>query len=110
MRETESGQTIVVEELKAGDFFGEMSLLTGERRRLSAEARIDSEVVVVDKAALAPLLAANEKMVEALSMALAVRVKQTAEQVALAAESQDDQASPQPTALRDRMRGIFGNN
>ena len=110
MKESETGQIISVGELGAGEFFGEMSLLTGEPRLLSVLAQIDTEVVVVDKAALAPLLAANEKIVEALSLALATRARQTAERVALAAESRTDQAQPQSTALRDRMRSFFGIN
>ncbi len=110
MKASETGQIISVGELGAGEFFGEMSLLTGEPRLLSVLAQIDTQVVVVDKAALAPVLAANDKIVEALSLALATRTKQTAERVALAAESRTDQAQPQSTALRDRMRSFFGIN
>ena len=51
MKESETGQIISVGELGAGEFFGEMSLLTGEPRLLSVLAQIDAEVVVVDKAA-----------------------------------------------------------
>lgn len=105
-----AAQVIPVGELSAGEFFGEMSLLTGEPRLVSVTAQTDTEVVVVDKTALAALLAGNAKIAETLLVALAARAKQTADRVALANEQRANQTAPPATALRDRMRGFFGIN
>ena len=87
-----------------------MSLLTGEPRLVTVTASIDTEVVVVHKAELATLLTHNAEIVEALSVALVARAKQTADRVALANEQRPNQSAPQSTALRDRMRSFFGLN
>jgi len=109
-KQNESGQAIPVGELSVGEFFGEMSLLTGEPRLVSVTAQTNTEVVVVHKAELAALLTHNAEIVEALSMALVARSKQTADRVALANEQRANQSAPQSTALRDRMRAFFGLN
>lgn len=109
-KHNEAGQDIPVGELGAGEFFGEMSLLTGEPRLVTVTANLDTEVVVVHKAELAALLTHNAEIVEALSVALVARAKQTADRVALANEQRPNQSAPQSTALRDRMRSFFGLN
>ena len=61
------GGVTVLAHIPPGDFFGEMSLLTGERRSASVVAESDTEVVVVDKTALAEVLAGDFSSLEALS-------------------------------------------
>ena len=79
---TKSGTTVgtsfvVLARLKAGDFFGEMSLLTGAPRSATIAAEGSCEVLVVDRAAIGPLLAADPSIAEILSQSLAARLAAT---------------------------------
>jgi small-conductance mechanosensitive channel/CRP-like cAMP-binding protein len=62
-----------VASLKAGDCFGEMSLLTGEKRSASVIAKSDCEVVEIGKSILANSLKENPELLEKLSTLLAQR-------------------------------------
>lgn len=55
----EPGGDQVVAELGPGEFVGEMSLITGERRSASVQAKGKVEVVEIGKDALAPALSAD---------------------------------------------------
>jgi small-conductance mechanosensitive channel/CRP-like cAMP-binding protein len=59
---------------QAGDFFGEMSLLTGARRSASVTAETDMVVEVVDKAAFAPVLSGDLSSLQMLSEIVEGRV------------------------------------
>ncbi len=79
---TKSGTTVgtsyvVLARLKAGDFFGEMSLLTGAPRSATITAEGSCEVLVLDRAAVGPLLAADPSIAEILSQSLAARLAAT---------------------------------
>jgi small-conductance mechanosensitive channel/CRP-like cAMP-binding protein len=62
-----------VASLKSGDCFGEMSLLTGERRRATVIANTDCEVVEIAKPVLANLLKEFPELLDKLSELLAHR-------------------------------------
>lgn len=62
-----------VASLHAGDYFGEMSLLTGERRSATVVAASDCEVLEIEKPVVAQLLAANPSLLEKLGEMLAQR-------------------------------------
>ncbi len=64
---------IDVASLAPGDFFGEMSLLTGEPRSASVVAVTDAVAFEIDKYAIEPLLDSNPAAAEILSMAAAER-------------------------------------
>lgn len=64
--------------LGPGDFFGEMSLLTGEPRRATVTAESGCEVLVLERQAVAPVLAADPSLAEALSRSLAERAADAA--------------------------------
>ena len=68
---------VVLARLKAGDFFGEMSLLTGAPRSATIAAEGSCEVLVLDRAALSPLLAADPSIAESLSHSLTARLAAT---------------------------------
>jgi CRP-like cAMP-binding protein len=53
--------------LGENDFFGEMSLLTGEPRTANVIAVVESEVLRIDKAGLKPIFESNPALVEAVS-------------------------------------------
>ena len=52
--------------LKANDFFGEMSLLTGEPRTASVIAEEETEVLKIDKSGLKPIFEGNPALVESV--------------------------------------------
>ena len=61
--------------LSAGDFFGEMSLLTGERRRATVRTVDEVRLLEISKDALQPILHAHPQVAEGLSAALERRLK-----------------------------------
>jgi CRP-like cAMP-binding protein len=90
--------------LGAGDFFGEMSLLTGEPRRASVLAVEDTECYVVDRALFEGILQRNPRLAESISHLLAER------EVDLQSQKHSLEASQRSTdraALLDRIRRFF---
>lgn len=102
---SEAGQVTVVNHLGPDDFFGELSLLTGEPRSASVIAETEIEVVVVGKTGLAPVIAADTHLPEILSEALAARQRQLAE--TLAAGAATARPAPPPAAWLGRIRRFF---
>ena len=91
-----------------GDFFGEMSLLTGEPRTASIVAEQETEVVVVDKEAFARVLEADRGMLVGLSEALETRARHTAERLADLPVSREEAKAPQKSQLLRRIGSFFG--
>jgi small-conductance mechanosensitive channel/CRP-like cAMP-binding protein len=105
----EGGSTATLDFMGSGDFFGEMSLLTGEPRTASIIADEETEVVVVSKEAFAPVLAADTGILVGLSAALEARMRNAAERIADTSTLtglQKEQA--QPSALLRRIGRFFG--
>lgn len=67
------GRTHVVSDLGRGEFFGEMSLMTGERRAADVIAYEETSVLVIDRDALVPLMDKHPDLAEHMSQALAER-------------------------------------
>lgn len=89
-------QPLMLAMLGPGDCFGEMSLLTGEPRSATVTAEGGCEVLRLHPAALAPILAADPTVAEALSALLAdraaatrARIDDRRERAALAGEGSD---------------------
>lgn len=59
--------------LAENDFFGEMSLLTGEPRSADVIAIVETEVLRIDKEGLRPILSANPQIVDQISEMVAER-------------------------------------
>ncbi len=57
----------MINELRENDFFGEMSLLTGEPRSASVIAAEETEVLQIKKEALKPIIEDNPALIEAIS-------------------------------------------
>lgn len=94
----------VVGTLAEDDFFGEMSLLTGEPRSANVVAIVETEVLRIDKNAIKPILAANPPLVEMISEMVEERrqsLQSTSE------EDEEQGSSPKKTALRS-IRKFFG--
>jgi small-conductance mechanosensitive channel/CRP-like cAMP-binding protein len=63
----------IVATLAAGEAFGEMCLLTGEKRSATVRARTDCDIWEIDRATLQPLIQENAALAERLSELLARR-------------------------------------
>jgi small-conductance mechanosensitive channel/CRP-like cAMP-binding protein len=98
------GQT--VGSLSGGDFFGEMSLLTGEKRRATVTAVDEVRLIEISKDALGPIIRSHPSVLEGLSSALADRLQKilTAQQVRKVA----DEASSLHDALLQKLMRFFG--
>ena len=99
----------MVAEVRAGDCFGEMSLLTGEGRTASVVAKEDLFVAEVDKELLAPILARRPELVEAVSDLLARRREALAEAGAIPANEGKNAPTAKQlrTTLMGRIRKFF---
>lgn len=75
--EAGGGDTRPFASLRAGDFFGEMSLLTGEPRTASTHAATDCELLVIEKQHLAPLLEDKADFAREISHLIAERRSKT---------------------------------
>jgi CRP-like cAMP-binding protein len=95
--------------LQPGDFFGEMSLLTGERRSATVTCVTESVVYEIRKEALKHIMEQNPEIAERLSRILAQRqllTRQALERPQQPGESDDlDGLARQ---LLGRMRDFFG--
>jgi len=58
---------LVVRKLSAHDFFGEMSLLTGELRTANVVAEVETELLQIRKAAMKPLFENNPELLRVVS-------------------------------------------
>jgi len=74
---SQNGQPTRVAALRGGDCFGEMSLLTGEKRSATVVAQTDCEVAQIDKASLAGILQSEPSLLNQLSELLAKRRLET---------------------------------
>ena len=75
----QGGKNVDLAVLEEGAFFGEMSLLTGEPRSATIQAREHCGVLLLGKRALASTLEADPRIAEKLSRALAARRQDTTE-------------------------------
>ena len=72
-----NGTPLRVGVLRAGDLFGEMSLLTGEPRTATVRAEHDCEVLEISKPVMSELLHASPQCLDQLSELLAKRKMET---------------------------------
>ncbi len=102
------GAVLTVNQLGPGECFGEMALMTGEPRGASVIAAEDSEVLLVAKDAIAPLMLANPSLPEQLGTLLAERRAMT-ESALNQAKTADalDETVPRATLVQ-RIRQFFG--
>ena len=96
---------VEIAQLGPGDFFGEMSLLTGAPRSATVSAEGGCEVLVVDQDALAPILQADPELVAKLGQALTDRAAQASAKLE-DRRAQGRAAESQASLLR-RIRDFF---
>ncbi|MBI3273161.1 MAG: mechanosensitive ion channel [Planctomycetes bacterium] len=73
----EGGTEVEVAELRHGSFFGEMSLLTGERRTATVAAKEDADLLELDRASFSVLLRDNPAIAQSISEIIATRLAAT---------------------------------
>ncbi|MFM9905369.1 MAG: cyclic nucleotide-binding domain-containing protein [Pyrinomonadaceae bacterium] len=91
--------------LGENDFFGEMSLLTGEPRSANVIAVEESEVLRIDKEGLGPIFESNPALVNAISELVEER------RVLLTSLAEDDEPDPNkkvPKTVMKSIRKFFG--
>ena len=98
---TDAGVRKTVATLHAGDFFGEMSLLTGEPRSASLKALEDSECYRLDRVAFSDILHGRPEIAHYLSQLLARR------QVEIAAIRHDLDAEARAALMKGQQESIF---
>ncbi|MDM8569329.1 mechanosensitive ion channel, partial [Thiotrichales bacterium HSG1] len=79
--QTDDGRTKEVARLGAGDFFGEMALLTGESRTATVIALVDTDVFELTKADIKPLIAEQPEVSKMVSRVLTQRQMLTRSQI-----------------------------
>jgi CRP-like cAMP-binding protein len=107
---TKTGASSVLARLGPGSYFGEMSLLTGEPRSASVSAESETEVIVVEKSGLAPLLESDSEIVVELSAMLEKRMEELS---TVLTETTEMKKTEKKKAVRrddliSRIRGFFG--
>lgn len=79
--------TLAIAELSSGDFVGEMSLLTGARRKATVEALTEVVAVEIPKVALEEILARAPDLIDRFGTVLARRQSELQQAAADAAQS-----------------------
>lgn len=80
--------------LEKGDFFGEMSLLEGVDRTMSAQAVEDSELIIINGATFDQMIKSNIEIAVRMMRKLSLRLRETTEQLEKALASQGVAAPP----------------
>lgn len=106
---TEGGVHKTVAVLHAGDFFGEMSMLTGEPRSASLKALEDAECYRLDRQSFADILRGRPEIASYLSQLLARRkVEIEAIRHDLDAEARAELMKHQQQSIFDKIHALFG--
>ncbi len=92
--------------LGPGAFFGEMSMLTGEKRSATVTAETDTTVLVLPHSALAAILATHEKLAADLAAILARRQQEQVD-AAQAFGSAGPKAAVSEDVLLSKIRRFF---
>jgi CRP-like cAMP-binding protein len=104
----DGGATRPLAVIEPGSYFGELSLLTGAPRSATVRALDDTELLILSKDALRPVLRTDPAAAERLSQAMARRKaerEETVQQMAL--EVPGSGPDTEPHFLLSRMRRFF---
>ena len=101
---SQGGTTTVVNKLRENDFFGEMSLLTGEPRTATVLATEETEVLRIDKQAIKPIFEANPELVSSISE----MIEERRELLRSLAEQTDQTEVLREKGLLRSIRRFFG--
>lgn len=100
------GNESIVATLRAGGFFGEMSLLTGEPRSATVKAQDDCTCIVIASNAFQTIFRENPGIAERLSALLAERSSELDEAKAKA-ESKSEAGQDMQRHILGRIKRLF---
>jgi small-conductance mechanosensitive channel/CRP-like cAMP-binding protein len=103
----DEGSVAELARLGPGKFFGEMSLMTGERRTATIQATLDCELVRIGKDAFQDILAADPKLVEQITQTLVERQLQMEENISARAARSKDYKEEKSSALLSKIKQFF---
>jgi small-conductance mechanosensitive channel/CRP-like cAMP-binding protein len=106
------GTRKVLTQLREGDFFGEMALLTGERRKASVEANGDVRVYRLDKENFKEVLERKPEILEEIGNVLSRRQTELTDVIAESSGSHTPEVLMNPGEAKNRIlsriRNYFG--
>jgi potassium efflux system protein len=105
--QSDDGRTKEVARLGAGDFFGEMALLTGEERTATVIALVDTYLFELTQADIAPLIAQQPEVSERVSKVLTQRHKATQSQMHVEDDVEIETKAPYLQIL-NKIEHFFG--
>ena len=103
-------QDTLVATLRAGEAFGEMCLLTGEKRSATVRAKTDCDIWEIERASIQPLLDENKELAEGLSDLLARRKMETEGILAAQTPPQvvEQKRKEYAAGFRRKLSSLFG--
>jgi small-conductance mechanosensitive channel/CRP-like cAMP-binding protein len=101
------GSSAELTKLGPGNFFGEMSLMTGERRTATVQAASECELLVVRKQVLLQFLQASPQLADRISDLLTERQEQLDEHIASRAARSKPGHEERRGVLLSRIRHFF---
>ncbi|WP_341402946.1 mechanosensitive ion channel family protein [Luteolibacter soli] len=102
------GREVFVAPMHAGDYFGEMSLLTGEPRTATIRAATGGAAYRIGRQAITPLLEANPDIMDQLSHNLASRnLRRHAKESAAHDEDHEEKRASLAKVLLGKMISVF---
>ncbi len=103
-----AGVDVAVNQLGAGDLFGEMSLLTGEPRSASIVALTDAALYELRKEDLSPLLMQRAELGEALAELMTARQRWGRARLEALENVRELEPRSSPARMLSRLRNFFG--
>ena len=92
------------------DYFGEMSLLTGENRSATVVAHTECQILEIGKHSFAPLMMARPELTEEIAVIMAERKLKSELMTSEAKKlSVSDRLKSYSDAFASSIRGFFGN-
>ncbi len=107
IRERDGAPEHSVTKLETHNFFGEMSLMTGEQRSATVRALRDSELCVIDKNSFGDIVKNNEALVEAISQRLLARQAELRRAREKSESAANDVKPDEHNTLMSRIKSFF---
>ena len=101
------GQPVEVARLGPGQFFGEMSLMTGEKRTATVRAVGECELVAVGKEAFHRVFDLHPELMKRVSVELAKREKELSDLEKTQTDDESDSTRERSAELLNRIRDFF---
>ncbi len=96
-----------IKSLSKGDFFGEMSLLTGEKRTATIIAEEETEVLILDRDDFAHILKKKPQIADRISKILVQRKTELTEKTTSAKSRKREQKKIQEKSILGKIRKVF---